>query len=447
MYASTNPKQPFYVANKIELTANDQQVLTKLFQPLVGIISTGLYTTLINEFDSVPIAGDYKTLYQLQDQTNTNLKNIFSSIHQLEAVGLIKTYLGKNPILGEVLIFKMLKVPTASEFFNTFLLSSLLQERIGIVAFERLVKEFKDQEFIGLKNAKDISAGFFDIYHLNASVAITPPQSVREAGASFEDRKNENLELGKNLKKVDWDFMISLFDAYHVKESEVNKHRREIIEIMSFYDLTEQEFVDNALITLSAGDLSLNMKKIANVVTENFGQKKNKAIVNQQLSNKTNKNAVETIQNLSEKDNELLKQVNEYSAIDYLYYLKRQKGGYVTTNEKRVVFRLQSQYGLSPQLINLLVHTCLEYDSVLTATLADKIANNWLQAGVTSASQAISYMNKRRQSKKQRTYNRVPKRVNKVTNWNNYQEKNKKSNVKMSDDELNQIFNDFGKKN
>ena len=168
MYASTNPKQPFYVANKIELTNSDQQVLTKLFQPLVGIVATGLYTTLISEFDSVPIAGDYKTLYQLQDQTNTNLKNIFSSIHQLEAVGLLKTYLGQNPILGDVLIFKLLKVPSAGQFFNTFLLSSLLQERVGIVAFERLVKEFKSQEFIGLKNAEDISAGFFDIYHLNA---------------------------------------------------------------------------------------------------------------------------------------------------------------------------------------------------------------------------------------------------------------------------------------
>ncbi|WP_276804853.1 DnaD domain protein [Lactobacillus hominis] len=446
MYASANPKQPFYVANKIEFTQKDQQVLTKLFQPLVGIISTGLYTTLINEFDSVPIAGDYKTLYQLQDQTNTNLKNIFSSIHQLEAVGLVKTYLGENPILGEVLIFKLKPVPSPKEFFNTFLLSSLLQERVGIVAFERLVKEFKDQEFIGLKNAKDISAGFFDIYHLNASVAITPPASVRQAGESFKKANSEGISLGKNLKQVDWDFLISLFASYHVPESEINKHRREIVEIISFYDLTEQEFVDNTLITLSAGDLTLDMKKIVSVITENFGQKKNKALINKQLTQNSNKNAVQTIQNLSDKDNKLLKQVSEYSAIDYLYFLKRQKGGYVTTREKSVVFRLQSQYGLSPQLINMLVRTCLEYDSVLTATLADKIANNWLQAGVTTPTQAISYMKKRRQNQNRRTYSKVPRRIRKTTNWSNYQDKNKNSNVKMSDQELNEIFKDFGKK-
>ena len=346
------------------------------------------------------------------------------------------------------MIFKLLKVPSAGQFFNTFLLSSLLQERVGIVAFERLVKEFKSQEFIGLKNAEDISAGFFDIYHLNASVAITPPASVRAAGASFKDDSEEKLSLGKNLKKVDWDFLISLFNAYHVPESEINKHRREIIEVMTFYDLTEQEFVDNTLITLSAGNMSLDMKKITNVITENFGQKQNKAQVNRQLTKNTNKkSATKTIQNLSSTDNELLKQVNEYSVIDYLYFLKRQKGGYVTTNEKRVVFRLQSQYGLSPQLINLLVHTCLEYDSVLTATLADKIANNWLQVGVTTPSQAISYMNERKKNRNKRSYNKPPKRVKKTINWTNYQDKNNNSNVKMSDDELNQIFKDFGKQN
>ena len=73
MYASTNPKQPFYVANQIVLTTKDQKVLTKLYQPLVGILGIGLYTTLVNEFDTIPFAGDYKTLYQLQDQTDSDL--------------------------------------------------------------------------------------------------------------------------------------------------------------------------------------------------------------------------------------------------------------------------------------------------------------------------------------------------------------------------------------
>ena len=86
MYDSTNPKQPFYVANQIVMTENEQKVLTKLYQPLVGILGVGLYTTLVNEFDTIPFAGEYKTLYQLQEQTDSDLKNLFTTIHHLEAV-------------------------------------------------------------------------------------------------------------------------------------------------------------------------------------------------------------------------------------------------------------------------------------------------------------------------------------------------------------------------
>lgn len=446
MYASTNPKQPFYVANQIVLTTKDQKVLTKLYQPLVGVLGIGLYTTLVNEFDTIPFAGDYKTLYQLQDQTDSDLKSIFSSLHHLEAVGLLKTYLGQNPVLGEVLIFQLLPVPSPQEFFKTFLLSSLLRERLGTVSFERLVKEFTPRQFSGLKDAAEVTAGFFDVFHLSQDTAIEPPPAVKEASEKVGKPEKIQVDLGASAHKIDWDFLIALFDAYHINKNEIDKHRSEISQLISFYDLSEQDFINEAMLTFSAGKSALDMQAIAAVIAENYGKKRTKASVHKQIT--PAKDSLATIKNLSAQDDELLKTINKYSTIDYLYHLKEEKGGYVTANEKKVIYRLQNQYGLSPQLINVLIYTCLEYDSVLAPNLADRIANDWLQKGVTTAVQAIEYVKNRRKKYQQRRYQVKNKPVKKTNNW----QKQKKqaaqnSNQTMTEEEMNQIFNEFGKEN
>ncbi|MCT7875594.1 MAG: RepA leader peptide Tap, partial [Lactobacillus iners] len=164
MYSCTNPKQPFYVANNVTITADGQKILSRLYQPLIGHLGMSIYITLANEFNSLPLSIDYKVLYQLQEQLDCGLKDIFDSIHKLEAVGLVKTYLGDNPRLGSIIIFKLSEITNAQEFFSTFLLSSLLQEKVGIVAFDNLVKDFTPSIFQGLNDAQDVSSGFFDVF-------------------------------------------------------------------------------------------------------------------------------------------------------------------------------------------------------------------------------------------------------------------------------------------
>ncbi|QNQ80124.1 DnaD domain protein [Lactobacillus sp. PV034] len=446
MYVSSNPKQPFYVANQIVLTSNDQKVLTKLYQPLVGVLGVGLYTTLVNEFDTIPFAGDYKTLYQLQDQTDADLKSIFSSLHHLEAVGLLKTFVGQNPVLGDVIIFQLLPVPRPQEFFATFLLSSMLRERLGTVGFERLVKEFTPRVFTGLKDAREVSAGFFEVFHLSQNAAIEPPAVVKEASAKVGEVKAPQVKLTEKAKKIDWDFLLALFDAYHINKAEVDKHRSEISQLMAFYDLSEQDFINEAMLTFSAGKTSLDMEAIASVIAENYGSRQTKTSVEKQITPK--KDTLATIKNLSKQDDEFLKEVNQYSVVDYLYHLKEKKGGYVTANEKKVLYRLQNQYGLSPQLINVLIYTCLEYDSVLAPNLADRIANDWLQKGVTTAVQAIGYVKKRRSQTRNRRYQVNHKPVKKTSDWQaKKRQTSETSRAQMSEDEMNQIFKNFGKEN
>ena len=112
--------------------------------------------------------------------------------------------------------------------------------------------------------------------------------------------------------------------SYHIDKEEVLKHQVEIKQIIDFYHLTEQEFVETSFITMSAGTDKLNMYAIQNAVSENFGLNRNKEMVRKQLQQKP-KDADKAIKNLSTADAELIRAVDSKTLLDYLYELKRKK--------------------------------------------------------------------------------------------------------------------------
>ena len=93
----------------------------------------------------------------------------------------------------------------------------------------------------------------------------------------------------------------------------------------------------------------------------------------------------------------------------------------------------------------MIVHTCFEYDAVLTNNLADRIANDWLQQGITTPTEAIAYL-KERKNKRSHQYYRAPKKnIRKTTDWSKYEKQHKNKKTTMSAEERNRIFREFGK--
>ena len=291
---------------------------------------------------------------------------------------------------------------------------------------------------------KEVTSGFFDVFHLSAESAIDAPIEVKEAASEVPKDNKGKIKLGNEPVKIDWSFLVDLFASYHIDKEEVLKHQVEIKQIIDFYHLTEQEFVETSLITMSAGTDKLNMYAIQNAVNENFGLNRNKEMVRKQLQQKP-KDADKTIRNLSRADADLIRAVDSKTPTDYLYELKEKKGGYVTANEKKVIYRLQDQMGLTPPLINLIVHTCFEYDAVLTNNLADRIANDWLQKGITTPTEAIAYLKERKNKRKRLSYRTQKKTVRNTTDWSKYEKKNQSKKTTMSAEERNRIFREFGK--
>lgn len=447
MYESSNPKQRYQVLNHVQLNNNQQRVLVKLYQPLIGGVAVSLYQTLMEDFDSYQMVSDSPGLYNLQEQLDCSLKQVFDSLHKLEATGLIKTFVYKNVHLGEMLAFKLKEVPDASEFFATSLLASLLKEKIGGYRFSQLSREFSrlakksERKIAGLE---DVSASFFDVFRLPAEEAITPSEEVQQAAEENAYVANDNAKV--NTKRIDWQFLIDSFTSQtNLPSEEISHQKDEIQSIMEVYGLTEQEFVNEALPTLHGSD-HLELDKVRKSLTYNYKAEHRRKQVNEGVSESEieNKNYVS---DLNTQDQKLLTVAKEKAPSEFLNYVKKEKGGFATTREYQVINNLSWKVGFKPELINILIYTCLNYQPVLTDSLAERIANDWLRNKVATPEAAVKYIRnygqrKKKQTSKKANYSRMNKRVEKGTDWS---KKKADTSNEVPEEKLRQIFRNFGK--
>lgn len=443
MFETADPKHLYYVANRVRLFPEDEKVLIKLYQPLVGAVAVALYQTLIQNYDPYGIISDSKGIYSLQEQLDCSLKQLFNSLHKLEAVGLVQTFLSDN-VFNNVLVFKLLQVPAADKFFATPLLASLLKEKVGVPTFHDLSHAFAQEAKLKekpIKNAKDVSANFFDVFRLPGDEAITPSSDVVQAA---QENKVHEVEIAKvnDHDSIDWDFIKQEYSRYQIPASEIDLNKEQIRGLIQTYGLSEKEFVDESLPCLH-GSYSLNMRDISNTLAENYKRTNTRENVQAQL-NEGRKKALATIKDMDDNDKKLLKAANESSPAEFLYKLKTQKGGITSANEKQIINNLHTQYGLPEDLINILTYTCLTYDTVVSSNLAYKIANDWLQHGVATAVQALQYVKKRRNSfGKKRPVRTYQKRVEKGTDWS---KKKADRDAGISTEQLKNLFKDLNNK-
>lgn len=447
MFKTADPKQLYFVVNKIELFPQDEEVLTKLYQPIIGGLGSALYHTLIQDFAPAATMMDAKGLYFLQEQIEISLENLFETLHKLEATGLVKTYLVKN-VVNNVLAFKLLKVPSSSEFYATPLLSSLLREKIGDVAFSDLSHYFSRKSKLSqtpLQNAEDISASFLEVFSLPEAEAINPSEAVQKAQADNNVVAIEKAQVNDD-HSIDWQIIKDQFEMYQINPGEVDKNMNRIQTLIKTYGLSESEFVNETLPTLSGRNV-LDMNLIANQIAENY-----KSISTRKQIKKTiiehPEDAKLDLAGFNEQEKNLIRTANKLYPAEFLYQLKSRKGGIVSPGEKRILSTLSGQYGLPEDLINLLVYTCLTYSPVVNSSLAYQIVNDWLQKGITTASQALRYTKERRTSteskKKYYHTNKKQKRVEQGTDWS---KKKAEIDPNIDLDKLRESFKEFEDQN
>ncbi|RMC49443.1 DnaD domain protein [Lactobacillus sp. ESL0225] len=449
MFMTPNPKQPFLIINRVEISITALRILVKLYQPLIGSLALALYLSLNEDYRPQMILSDAHGLYSLQEQLDCDLKSLFIALHKLEAVGLVQTKLLDNKIMGQVLTFRLAEVPSSSEFFATTLLASLLKEKVGVTVFQKLSSDFAHENkqnkntVTGLANAQDISASFMDVFSLPKAEAIDPSPEVKQAVRENQVGQNQQASINQQ-DSIDWDFMKQQFEIYQIPNSEIDKNREAIRGLMRTYGLAEQEFVDETLSCLH-GEYQLNMplikRTIANTIHGTDTQQQNQKRTLQANSTFNDKQ-------FSKKEQEILQLAHEKTPAQFIYYLKNESHDFVDASEYQLLDNLYNQKGISADLLNILTYVCLQSSPKLSYNLTNTILHDWLQHGVHSGEQALEYIAKRKQTKQKNKVNHYrnysKKSIEKGTDWSKRQAKNE---TDVSADDLKNFFKNFESEN
>ena len=449
MFETNDPKQPFFIANRVDIFPKDLRVLIKLYQPLIGSLALAVYLSLNEDYNPQAMLSDAKGLYFLQEQADCDIKKLFPALHKLEAVGLIESHLLTNQIMGQVLCFKLKSVPSSSEFFTTALLASLLKEKVGVTAFNKLSHEFaretkqSQSSISGIKEAPNVSASFMEVFHLPDQEAIDPSIDVKKA-AKENSSVSKAFATVNDQEHIDWDFMKQQFEIYQIAGSEIDQNEDAIRAVMRMYGLSEQEFVDEATPCLH-GDYHLNMRQIKQAIANSIhGSDTRRNLPKKEaLTDKF----VNT-SHLNEDEQQLLQKAQSDTPAQFLYHLKTERNDFVDASEYQVLDNLYNDKGIPAELLNILTYACLKSGPNISFRLANKILHDWLQHGVKTASQALEYMNKRKKAQQQRSrrYHSFAsgKTVEKGTDWNKQKPKVK---TDVSSAELKKFFKNFEDQN
>lgn len=404
MTVFNNPKQRFYTLFPQQLTAHEIEVLTLLYQPLIGAKAISLFLTLNQLADKMPVRSQYKTLIQVQEQTDLSLNDIDQARQKLEGVSLLKTYQDSNEVLGLFFVFELKPILSVSEFFQTFLLSSLLLEKIGEVRYQKLKEKYAQPKPVIFNQPQDISSSFFDIFHVREEQVLSPSPVVREmADETKTPAKNTQNQLDdKQAATIEWDFLKDFLAAYHIPEREVMKHQKRFYDMMRFYDISEQDLGNIIVKTLNVGDATLNFKRIENMLADTYHSTAHVAKQKPQ----TQASQTQSKEPFSIEEKKLIASAKKITPLQYLERYKNQKGGFSTFSEKQILYRLSQNVHLSDEIINMMIWIALRYEPTLKQNLMDNLANDWLQQGITNAEQVVEYL-KRRENQSPKTHKKA----------------------------------------
>ncbi|UNL84458.1 replication initiation and membrane attachment family protein [Priestia koreensis] len=169
----------------------DRNVLTTLYQPLIGSLCFSLYMTLWSELEKDRLWGQESTHHHLMVLMQLNLRQIHQERLKLEGIGLLRTYV-KEENESRIFIYELQPPLSPYRFFNDGVLNVYLYNRVGKNLFHKIKRSFSD-EVRPQGEFSDVTRSFNEVF-----------QSLHEHELSPNfDQTNQDLLADDGLEYVD----------------------------------------------------------------------------------------------------------------------------------------------------------------------------------------------------------------------------------------------------
>lgn len=390
------PNTPFLVVSD-EVFENATEILNGLYGPIVGTSALGLYFQLKNlaVFQEQP--NQIHTHFELQSLLNISINQLETDRKMLEACGLLKTWLvnSKNQVM-----YLVRRPLSAKEFFATDLLTILLLEKLGDQVFQQVQNRMVPKLNIP-EEAEEVTGSVTDTFPLIVERMKRNQAQLTQVKNQLGDFKvgpqNTNQE-----RPLDEKLLLSILENSFVELDSV-KLAMEVIQTESaLYGIDEVQMGKYVLKAVNLQTNRLDVKKLKTVISNDFRAPEKRDLQNTSVEETVK---TDTGSNLTSQQIQITKFAGQMAPLQFLQQIKKQKHGFVTAGEERLVRDLIGRHILSNSVINILIYHLLvdEQHATLNKSLSETIANDWSQQKIVTAEQAIIKLQERKQKSTTKT--------------------------------------------
>ncbi|MBD8068931.1 replication initiation and membrane attachment family protein [Bacillus sp. PS06] len=370
----------------------DRNILTLLYQPLIGAKALSLYLTLWSELQQNRLWSEENTHHSIMVLQQLNLKEIYHERIKLEGIGLLNTFVNEDDET-RLFIYELKPPLSPQEFFNDGMLNIYLYHLIGKNKFLKLKKFFSD-EVLDMEKFKVVSKSFDHVFK-----SVNPKEMV--SNISEEAREDLELSNGKEYFSrtsaefpevsesiFDFDLLISGMSEVMIPSKSLTPKVKEAIRKLSFlYDINPIEMQN---IVMSAFDHMENIDiEMLRKAARDWYQFEHGNVL-PTLIERTQPIPYRSMmdQQPKTKDEELMQQLEQISPKQLLTDLS---GGIEPAAvDLKIIEDIMFHQKLLPGVVNVLIYyVMLKTDMKLSKAYIEKIASHWTRKNVKTVKEAM----------------------------------------------------------
>lgn len=376
-----NPLRPhdgFRVIQQFHKQPLHEEILNRLFTPLIGATTIGIYHFL-SQFDTSSKEG--MTHYTVMSELKMNLITFREHADLLEGIGLMRTYVRHSEETTQ-LIYELLPPPTPNEFFNDPMLSIYFYQVVGQQRYHQLKSHFIFQP-VDTEGFTDVTKKFTDVFKVPKQTFYKPEKNLAESTYHGVDLTDVSF---------DFEFLADMLQTHYIsKEILTEPTKTLIVQLATLYRISPDQMKTLILKSLNS-DQSLSMVDLRKHAQAHFLN------MNQQTLPALQKQKLQTVAEQSGSTEEQDEDISVESWDDWYHLMDNTSPVVMLTSyggsepplyQKRMIEELMTREGFGFGVINILLQYVMQkIDNSLPENYVYAIASTWKKSGVVDAKTA-----------------------------------------------------------
>ncbi|PEK99638.1 replication initiation and membrane attachment family protein [Bacillus sp. AFS017336] len=395
------PADPYTVTAAGYLHNFHRQVLTMLYQPIIGSQALSLYMTLWGECEQTDLHPNTLTHHSLMLGMKNNLKSIYEQRLILEGIGLLKVYEGFENSTKK-LLYELQSPLDPHSFFEDPILNIFLFKTIGKTQYQR-TKNFFSRQAFSKDGFREISRSFDSVFQTITVEQLNEIQQSNDLSTSNDTKilqDSQSVKISVKMEEFDYDlFLDGLSDSFVPKRSFTSDVKETILKLAFLYGINPIQMKTIVMRSLNEEN-KINIETLRLEARDWYQFQHHEALPTivekvQPIQHRQMGNEQPTTQEE--------KLIHCFETISPRQYLKEISGGAEPSEaDLKIIEEIMIEQKLLPGVANVLIdYVMIRLDKKLSKNYVIKIASHWARKGVTTVKQAMDLARKEFEETKQ----------------------------------------------